>query len=70
MIKSICLLLSIVVSNDYEIWKIDVKTAFLKNNFDEYIYMVQLEGFIENSQEQKICDLNISIYRLKQASRS
>ena len=46
------------------------KTAFLNGNLEENIYMVQPEGFIEQGQEQKVCRLNISIYGLKQASRS
>ena len=48
----------------------DVKTAFLNGNLDESIYMVQPEGFVAQSQEQKVCKLQRSIYGLKQASRS
>ena len=55
---------------DYEIWKMDVKTAFLNGNLDESIYMVQPEGFVAQGQEQKVCKLQRSIYGLKQASRS
>ena len=47
MIKSICILLSIVVALDYEIWQIDIKTTFLNGNIEESIYMVQPEGFVE-----------------------
>ena len=46
MIKSIKILLSIAAHMDYEIWQMDVKTAFLNGSLDETIYMVQLEGFI------------------------
>ena len=48
----------------------DVKTAFLNRSFDETIYMVQPEGFIEKSQEKKVCKLQKFIYKLKQTSRS
>ena len=41
MIKSIRILLSIVAHKDYEIWQMDVKTAFLNISLDETIYMVQ-----------------------------
>ena len=55
---------------DYEIWQMDVKTAFLNGSLEETIYMVQLEGFIAKGQEKKMCKLQKSIYELKQASRS
>ena len=48
----------------------DVKKAFLNGYLDESIYMVQLEGFIKNGEDQKVCKLLKSIYGLKQASRS
>ena len=70
MIKSIRILLSNVVHMDYEIWQMDVKTAFLNGSLEETIYMVQPEGFIAKGQEKKVCKLQKSIYGLKQASRS
>ena len=70
MLKSIRILLSIAAALDYEIWKMDVKTAFLNGYLDERIYMMQPEGFIVEGQEQKVCKLLRSIYGLKQASRS
>ncbi len=48
----------------------DVKTAFLNGNLEERIYMAQPDGFIEKSQVGKVCELQKSIYGLKQASRS
>ncbi|KAL0544038.1 hypothetical protein IC582_019149 [Cucumis melo] len=48
----------------------DVKTAFLNGNLEESIFMSQPEGFITEGQKQKVCKLNLSIYGLKQASRS
>ncbi|KAL0553858.1 hypothetical protein IC582_007762 [Cucumis melo] len=70
MLKSIRILLSIATFYDYEIWQMDVKTAFLNGNLEESIFMSQPEGFITQGQEQKVCKLNRSIYGLKQASRS
>ena len=70
MLKSIRTLLSIATALDYEIWQMDVKTAFLNGYLDESIYMMQPEGFIVEGQEQKVCKLLRSIYGLKQASRS
>ena len=48
----------------------DVKTTFLNESLEETIYMVQLEGFVAKGQEKKVCELQKSIYGLKQASRS
>ena len=70
MLKSIRILLSIATHYDYEIWKMDVKTAFLNGNLEEEIYMMQLEGFIAKDQEHMVCKLKRSFYGLKQASRS
>ena len=70
MLKSIRILLSIATFYDYEVWQMDVKTAFLNGNLEESIYMSQPEGFIKQDQEQKVCKLKKSIYGLKQASRS
>ena len=46
MLKSIRILLSIAAHFDYEIWQMDVKTAFLNGNLEEEIYMMQPKGFI------------------------
>ena len=70
MLKSIRILLSIATALDYEIWQMDVKTAFLNDYLDESIYMMQPEGFIVKGQDQKVCKLLRSIYGLKEASRS
>ena len=47
----------------------DVKTAFLNGSLEETICMVQPEGFAAKGQEKKVCQLQKSIYGLKQASR-
>ena len=69
MIKSIKILLSIAAYYDYEIWQMDVKTAFLNGYLEENIYMMQPDGFITEVQEHMVCKLHKSIYGLKQASR-
>ena len=70
MLKSIRILLSVATHYDYEIWQIVVKTAFLNGNLEEKIYMIQPEGFIAKNQKHMVCKLKMSIYGLKQASRS
>ena len=70
MLKSIRIILAIAAYFDYEIWQMDVKTAFLNGNLEEDVYMIQPEGFVDPNNAKKICKLKKSIYGLKQASRS
>ncbi|KAK8596978.1 hypothetical protein V6N13_001587 [Hibiscus sabdariffa] len=70
MFKSIRILLAIVAFHDYEIWQMDVKTAFLNRKLEEDVYMTQPERFITPGNATKVCKLQRSIYGLKQASRS
>ena len=69
MLKSIRIILAIAAYYDYEIWKMDVKTAFLNRHLQEEVYMIQPEGFV-SKDPNKVCKLQKSIYELKQASRS
>ena len=46
------------------------RQLFLNDNLEESIYITQLEGFIDQDQEQKVCNIKKSIYGLKQVSRS
>nr|GEZ07072.1 eukaryotic initiation factor 4A-8 [Tanacetum cinerariifolium] len=39
---------------DYEIWKMDVKTAFLNGFLDKEIYMEQPEGFVDPDHPKKL----------------
>ncbi len=63
-------MLAIVAFYDYEIWQMDVKTAFLNGFLEEELYMMQPEGFIKPKVTNKVCKLQRSIYGLVQASRS
>ena len=40
MLKSIIILLTIAAYYVYEIWQMDVKTAFLNKNIEEEVYMI------------------------------
>ena len=70
MLKYVRILLAIAAYYDYEIWQMDVKTAFLNGHLSEDVYMTQPEGFVDPKNAGKICKLQRSIYGLKQASRS
>ena len=40
-------MLAIAAFYDYEIWQMDVKTAFLNGFLEEELYMMQPEGFVD-----------------------
>ena len=54
----------------YEIWQMDVKTAFLNGFLKEELYMIQPEGFVNPKGANKLCKHQRSIYGLVQASWS
>ncbi|GJZ38891.1 retrotransposon protein, putative, ty1-copia subclass [Tanacetum coccineum] len=68
-IRAIRILIAIAAYYDYEIWQMDVKTAFLNGRLDEDIYMEQPEGYVNPKYPKRVCKLQRSIYGLKQASR-
>ncbi|GKA30230.1 retrotransposon protein, putative, ty1-copia subclass [Tanacetum coccineum] len=58
-IRSIRILIAIVAFYDYEIWQMDVKTAFLNEHLFEEVYMVQPEGFVNPKYPNR---LRVSCY--------
>uniref|UniRef100_M8BR71 Uncharacterized protein n=1 Tax=Aegilops tauschii TaxID=37682 RepID=M8BR71_AEGTA len=70
MLKSVRIMLAIAAFYDYEIWQMDVKTAFLNGFLKEELYMMQPEGFVDPKGANTVGKLQRSIYGLVQASRS
>jgi hypothetical protein len=70
MLKSVRIMLAIATFYDYEIWQMDVKTAFLNGFLKEELYMMQPKGFVDPKGANKVCKLQRSIYGLVQASQS
>ena len=69
MLKSVWIMLAIATFYDYEIWQVDVKTAFLNGFIKEELYIMQPEGFVNPKGANKVCKLQWSIHGLVQASR-
>ncbi|GJR69678.1 retrotransposon protein, putative, ty1-copia subclass [Tanacetum coccineum] len=68
-IRAIRIFIAIAAFYDYEIWQMDVKTAFLNGYLYKEVYMEQPEGFVNLRYPNRVCKLKRSIYELKQASR-
>ncbi|GKF22143.1 retrotransposon protein, putative, ty1-copia subclass, partial [Tanacetum coccineum] len=60
VVRAIRILISIAAFYDYEIWQMDVKTAFLNGYLDEDIYMVQHEGFVDLNHLRKASGSNVT----------
>ena len=65
--ESIRYLLAHAALLDWEIEAMDIKLAYLHGVLKEEIYMEQLEGLVAKGEENKVCKLVQSLYRLKQA---
>ena len=54
MLKSILILLAVTAFYDFEIWKMDVKTAFLNGFLKGDVYMTHPEGFVDPENPRKV----------------
>ncbi|GJU07205.1 ribonuclease H-like domain-containing protein [Tanacetum coccineum] len=63
-------ILSLVVSRQWPIHQLDVKSAFLHSHLTETVYMHQPPGFTDSAHSDYVCLLQKSLYGLKQAPRA
>ena len=63
-------LLAVAALENWKIFALDIKSAFLYGELDETIYMEQPQGFVVKGQEDKVLLLNRALYGLKQAARA
>jgi len=61
--------LVVAVELNLDLEQMDFKTTFLYEDFEEIIYMKQLEGFEVGDKKDCIYKLNRSLYSLKQSPR-
>ena len=66
---SLCIIMTIVVHFDLVLHQMDVRTAFLNGELVEDVYMSQPTRLEEVGKENMVCELQKSIYGLKQASK-
>ena len=63
-------LLALVASKSWNLWKMDVKNAFLHGELDREIYMNQPMDFQSQEYPNYVCKLRKALYGLKQAPRA
>ncbi|GJU66865.1 retrovirus-related pol polyprotein from transposon TNT 1-94 [Tanacetum coccineum] len=69
-IETIRLLISQAAQMKWQIYQMDVKSAFLNGVIGEEVYVEQPPGFIKVGKETQVLKLNKALYKLKQAPRA
>ncbi|GKA76602.1 retrotransposon protein, putative, ty1-copia subclass [Tanacetum coccineum] len=60
-IRAIRILIAIAAYYDYEIWQMDVKTAFLNGYLNEEVYMEQPEGFVNPKYPNRMLNTTVGM---------
>ena len=69
-LDTIRVILAMAAQFYWEVFQLDVKSAFLHKELKEKVFVQQLEGFIKKGEEEKVYRLRKALYSLKQASRA
>ncbi|GJZ18774.1 retrovirus-related pol polyprotein from transposon TNT 1-94 [Tanacetum coccineum] len=65
-LESIRILLAIACANDFKLYQMDVKSAFLNGFINEEVYVAQPPGFIDFRKPNYVYKLKKALYGLKQ----
>nr|GEX61724.1 copia-type polyprotein [Tanacetum cinerariifolium] len=63
-------ILATAAQKHWEVFQLDVKSAFLQGNLEETVFVQQPVGFEVKGAEEKVYKLNKALYGLKQAPRA
>ncbi|KAI5348230.1 hypothetical protein L3X38_001117 [Prunus dulcis] len=61
---------ALVAQKEWNLFQLDVKSAFLNGILKEEVYVEQPQGYVQESKETKVYRLNKALYGLKQAPRA
>lgn len=67
---TIRMLLALAACKGWEVFQLDVKSAFLHGDLKETVYVEQPEGYIKTGEEHKAYKLKKALYGIKQAPRA
>lgn len=69
-VVTVQVLLSVVVNEGWNLWRMDVLNVFLNGDLKHIIYMEQPLGFIDQERWEYVCKLKKALYRLNQSPRA
>ena len=64
------IILALSAAQRWNVFQLDVKSAFLNGDLDVKIFMNQLEGFIMEGKKSFVCKVKKSLYGLKKAPKA
>ena len=67
---TIRLVVALAEQNSWEIFQLDVKSAFLHGHLEEQVFVEQPPGYVKAGNEHKVYRLKKALYGLKQAPRA
>lgn len=67
---TIRMILAMAAQSSWEVFQLDVKSAFLHGELKEEVFVQQPEGFTKKGEEEKVYRLRKALYGLKQAPRA
>lgn len=62
--------IALAAQKEWDLYQLDVKSAFLNGELKEEVYVQQPQGFVTKGQEEKVYKLKKALYGLKQAPRA
>lgn len=69
-LDTVRLVVSLVAKKQWQIYQLDVKSAFLHGKLSEDVFVEQPPGYVVKGEEHKVYKLGKALYGLKQAPRA
>lgn len=66
-LEAIRIFLAFAANQDFRVYQMDVKSAFLNGEIEQEVYVKQPPGFVDEKHPDYVCRLNKALYGLKQA---
>jgi hypothetical protein len=69
-LEAIRIFLAYAANQNFKVYQMDVKSAFLNGEIEQVVYVKQPPGFVDPKYPNHVCRLNKALYGLKQAPRA